>query len=115
MQTHDFTIYKGLTFAGFQLIALNSAGAAVAQEDGTTYLCQARTAPGKALSFELPVTRGTDATGQIIMEEVDAATTAEFPVGTFVYDLVPVDSESKAWEPILKGTITVAASVSLPA
>lgn len=113
--SHNFDIYQGLTFAGFQFLALDSSGAAVVQDAGTTYLCQCRTAAGKELAFELSVIRGTEADGQILMEEVPAAETAVFPAGTVSYDVVPIDTDEKAWEPILKGTITVKKPISLPA
>lgn len=111
-----FEIHQGLTFAGFQLLALDSAGAAVVQTEGTTYLCQVRTAAGAdVLSFELSVIRGTEADGQILIEEATAEETAAFPVGSFVYDIVPIDTDSKPWPPILKGTIKVIEPISLPA
>lgn len=110
-----FEIHQGLTFAGFQLLALDSAGAAVVQSEGTTYLCQVRSAAGNALSFDLSVVRGTEAAGQILIEEASAAETAAFPVGSYVYDIVPIDTDDKPWPPILKGTIKVIKPVSLPA
>lgn len=115
MPSLHFTIHRGLTFAGYQLLALDSAGAAVVQSAGTTYLLQARTAPGAAVAFALPTVRGTEADGQILISEASAATTAEFPTGTFVYDLIPIDSDEKPWPPILTGTIRVIAPVSIPA
>lgn len=111
---HNFTLYRGLTWEGRQIIVVDAAGDPVAQGAGTTYLLQARTATGKALAFSLTVTRGTDATGQVLIPEVSAATTAALPLGAFGYDIVPIDADSKPWEPIVKGVIDVKDSFSAP-
>ena len=110
--SHNFEIYAGLTFPGFSIILLDSAGAAVTQDAGTTYLLQARNAAGKALAFALTVTRGTEATGQVIIAERSAAVTADFPLGTYVYDCVPIDTDDKAYSPLFTGVITVKKAVS---
>ena len=111
---HNFTIHRRLTWEGRQILVVDAAGAAVAQGAGTTYKLQARTATGKALAFELPVTRGEEAEGQVLIPEVSAATTAELPLGAFGYDIVPIDADSKPWEPIVKGVIDVKDSFSVP-
>lgn len=112
--THDITIYKGLTFEGLSIICLDASGSPVVQDAGTTYLCQVRTAPGKPMQFALTVTRGTQASGQIVMAEVSATNTAAFPAGTFVYDIVPIGTDSKPWAPLVRGQLTVSRPVSLP-
>lgn len=110
-----FEIYRGLAFPGWQLLALDKAGNPVAQDVGTTYLLQARKTPSGTVEFELPVVRGTEATGQILIESQTEAQTALFDEGEFVYDLVPIDATSKAWPPILTGIVKVIQPVSQPA
>lgn len=111
---HNFTLYPGITWEGRQIIVVDAAGDPVAQGAGTTYLLQARTATGKDLAFALPVTRGTEADGQVLIPEVAAATTATLPIGSFGYDIIPIGADSKPWEPIVKGVITVAKTFSVP-
>jgi hypothetical protein len=111
---HNFTIYRGLTFAGLRLLALDASGAAVTISAGTTGLLQARSAPGKALAFELPVELG-EATGEILISEVAASVTAEFPIGLYAYALILISSDGKPWPPILCGQIAVSKAVTQPA
>lgn len=111
---NDFTINKGLTFGGFSLIALDAAGEPVIIGAGTTCLLQARTAADKPLSFALDVSLG-EADGEIIVDEVAAADTADLPVGQFGYDLILIDADSKPWGPFMQGTITVKQPFSQPA
>lgn len=110
----NIEIYQGLTFAGWGFILLDATGQPVSQDVGTTYLCQVRTQSGAALAFELPVVRGAETTGQILMSEVAAATTADMPVGTFVYDVIPIDTDSKPWPPVLTGQVKVSKPISVP-
>ena len=110
----DFEIYRGLTWAGLQLIAVDAAGSPVAQGEGTTYLLQARKARGQELAFAMPVVRGTNADGQIIVPEMAASSTALLPVGKFQYDLIPISADGKPWPPIMLGIITVFESISKP-
>lgn len=110
----DLEIHQGLTFAGWTFILLDATSQPVAQDEGTTYLCQARTKAGAALAFELAVVRGTETTGQIIMSEASATATADMPVGTFVYDVIPIDTDSKPWPPVLTGQVKVTKPISLP-
>lgn len=111
---HNFTIFKGITFAGLRLLALDASGAAVAISPGTTGLLQARSAPGKALAFELPVSLG-EAAGEVLIPEVAASVTAQFPIGLYAYDLILISSDEKPWPPILSGQIAVSKAVSQPA
>lgn len=114
IQIHNFTIYKGLTFAGLRLMALDASGAGVVINEGTAALLQARNAPGKALAFALPVTPG-ESVGEVLVPEVAAAVTADFPVGDYAYDLILISADDKPWPPILGGQITVKRAVSQPA
>lgn len=111
---HSFTLYRGLTFGGLRLMALDASGAAVVISAGSSGLLQARRSAGQALAFALPVELG-DADGEILIPEVDAATTAALPLGVFVYDLTLIDANDKPWGPFLHGLITVKDSVSVPA
>lgn len=108
---HNFVIYRGLTFAGLRLMALDASGAPVVISAGTTALLQARRAPNKALSFALAVSLG-EAAGEILIEEASAAFTAELDSGDFAYDLILISSDLKPWPPILSGIITVKDSIS---
>lgn len=108
---HNFTIHKGLTFAGLRLLALDASGSAVAIEAGTTALLQARNAPGRALALSLPVTLG-EAVGEILIPEVAASVTAGFPLGEFAYDLILISADAKPWPPILGGQITVKKAIT---
>jgi hypothetical protein len=110
-QIHNFTIYRGLTFAGLRLMCLDATGAPVAINAGTTALLQARKMPGKPLEFALPVTLG-QAVGEILIPQISAASTTAFALGAFTYDLILISSDAKPWPPILTGLIDVKKSVS---
>jgi hypothetical protein len=111
----NLEIYQGLTFAGWSFILLDATGQPVAQDVGTTYLCQARTQAGdESAAFALVVVRGTQTTGQIIMAEASAAQTLVMPVGSYVYDIIPIDTDSKPWPPVLTGQVKVLQSISFP-
>lgn len=108
---HNFTIYRGLTFAGLRLMALDASGAAVTISAGTTALLQARNAPGKALAFALPVSLG-QAVGEVLIPEVAASVTAAFPLGEYAYDLILISADAKPWPPIMSGHITVKKAIT---
>lgn len=110
----NIEIYQGLTFSGWAFILLDATGQPVVQDVGTSYLCQVRKQAGGELAFELVVVRGTETDGQILMSETSAATTTTMPVGTFVYDVIPIDTDSKPWPPVLEGQVKVKKPISLP-
>jgi hypothetical protein len=110
---YNFTLYRGVTFAGLRLMAVDATGSAVALNGGTTALLQARKAAGKALAFELPVNLG-EAVGEILIPEVSATTTAALSRGEFEYDLILISADEKPWPPILRGVIKVEDIISQP-
>lgn len=107
----NITLYRGLTWQGLRCMAVNASGDPVALEG--TALLQARKAPGKPLSFSLPVTLG-EAQGEIVIPEVSAVTSKSLPLGVFMFDLVLIDSDGKAWPPVMHGEITVKDPISKP-
>jgi hypothetical protein len=109
---HDFTIYRGLTWAGLRCIALSASSEPVSVE-GSTALLQARKAIGKPVAFALPVTLGQEA-GEIIIPEVSAETTATLTRGAYVFDLILIGGDGKPWPPVMHGIITVRQPVSNP-
>lgn len=109
--SHNFTMYRGLTWAGLSCIAVDASGDPVEVEG--TGLLQARKGPNKDVAFELPVTLGSEQ-GQILIPEVSAAITAALPAGAFMYDLVMTDEGGKPWPPFLTGLITVRDPISKP-